>query len=193
MRKVKVISRKYNGSLRDEYEAFLYAEDEQRITLYSPPGLEVFDHRISSWVRAPDGFLEYFFKTKWYVVCHFCEPLSKQNLIYIHLSIPASFTNDVLEWVDLDLDYRVYLDGSIERVDEQEFEHHSQIMSYPQEVIAQVWATCAEIEHLYQQQRFPCNYQEQVTIYESIRRGDTHSNDSAMRVASSSSMLPSRR
>lgn len=39
MRKVKVVSKKYNGALREEYETYLYAETDETITLFSPPDL----------------------------------------------------------------------------------------------------------------------------------------------------------
>ena len=61
MRKIKIISRKYDGSLRDEYEAFLYAEDEERLVVYAPSGTLDYDHHNQAWSAAPDGLLELYF------------------------------------------------------------------------------------------------------------------------------------
>jgi hypothetical protein len=58
MRKVKVISKKYDGSLRDEYETYLYAETDEIIILLSLPGLSYWDHRKAAGFEAPDGLLE---------------------------------------------------------------------------------------------------------------------------------------
>jgi hypothetical protein len=55
MKKVKVISKKYDGSLRDEYETRLYAESDETIILFSEPGLKYFDHRKDVWFEAQDG------------------------------------------------------------------------------------------------------------------------------------------
>jgi protein associated with RNAse G/E len=169
MRKIKVISRKYDGTLRDEYEAFLYAEDKDTLRVYTPPGTMSFDHRKGSWESAPDGLLEIYFKEKWYTVWHICEQKSQLTLIYTHICMPAILTENTLAWVDLDLDYRVYLDGSMERLDEQDFERNSQGMQYSPEIIKQARIACEEVEWLFQSRAFPFNHQEQVAIYREIQ------------------------
>jgi protein associated with RNAse G/E len=168
MRKIKVVSRKYNGTLRDEYEAFLYAQDETSLTVYTPPGTLDFDYRKGIASPAPDGLLELYFTTKWYTVWHICEQNSNFNT-YVHIAMPFTLNGDTLAWVDLDLDYRVHMDGSLERLDEDEFADNSQTMHYPAHIIAQARAACAEIEQLYPLRAFPLNHQEQVAIYQTIR------------------------
>jgi uncharacterized protein len=169
MRTIKVVSRKYDGSLRDEYEALLYAEDPERLVVYTPAGTLSYDHRKQAWFSAPDGLLEFYFKTRWYTVWHICEQTSNMNQMYIHLSMPATVTVASIEWVDLDLDYRVHLDGRMQRLDEQEYREHLTSMGYSVEVQAQVQAACAEIESLYRQQAYPLNHSEQVALYQQIK------------------------
>jgi len=53
MRKITIVSRKYDGRLRDEYEAFLYAEDAEQLVVFSPAGMPSYDHRKQAWVAAP--------------------------------------------------------------------------------------------------------------------------------------------
>ena len=117
MRRIKIISRKYDGSLRDEYEAFLVAEDEEKLVVYTPPGTMDYDYRKQAWFEAPDGLLELYFKARWYTVWHICKQNSHVNQIYTHISMPPLVTATGIEWVNLDLDYRVHLDGRIERLD----------------------------------------------------------------------------
>ena len=169
MQKVKVVSRKYDGSLRDEYEAFLYAEDTETLRVYTPPGTMCFDHRKGAWESGTDGLLEIYFKEKWYAVWHICGQKSLLNLIYTHICMPAILTENTLTWVDLDLDYRVHLDGSIERLDEQDFARNIQFMHYPVEIIKQARIACEEVERLYQGRLFPFNHQEQVAMYQEIQ------------------------
>ncbi len=85
--------------------------------------------------------------------------------------MPATLTEDTLEWIDLDLDYRVHLDGSIERLDEQEFSHNLQALKYPADVVARARVACEEVERLYQRQAFPFNYREQALSYRAIKVG----------------------
>ena len=169
MRKIKIVSRKYDGSLRDEHEAFLYAEDEEKLVVYAPVGTPDYDHRKQVRSAAPDGLLELYFKARWYTVWHICEQNSNVNQIYAHISMPATVTATGIEWIDLDLDYRVYLDGRLERLDEQEYREHRATMGYPAAVHDQVQAACVEIEALYPQQAYPFNYAEQVMLYQQIK------------------------
>ena len=49
MQKIRMTSRKYDGRLRHEYEAFLYAEDEARLVVYAPVGTMNYDrHQITA-------------------------------------------------------------------------------------------------------------------------------------------------
>jgi protein associated with RNAse G/E len=171
MRKIQIVSKKYDGSLRDEYEAFLFAENDEGFVVYTPPGTMDYDHRKRAWFEAPDGLLELYFKARWYTVWHICEQNTHVNQIYTHLSMPAVMTATGIEWVDLDLDYRVYLDGWIERLDEQEYIEHKASMRYPAAVHEQVQAACVEVEALYQKQAYPFNYAEQVALYRQIKEG----------------------
>jgi protein associated with RNAse G/E len=176
MRKIKIVSRKYDGSLRDEYEAFLYAESDESLVVYSPPGTRDYDYRKQVWSVAPDGLLELYFKTRWYVVQHICEQNSQFNQSYVHLAMPVTVTATGIQWVDLDLDYRVQLDGQLERLDEPEYNEHKVSMGYPAEVQAQVQAACGEIEALYQQQLYPLDYPAQVALYQlAVRLSHTSS------------------
>jgi protein associated with RNAse G/E len=171
MQRIRIISRKYDGRLRDEYEAFLYAEDDERLVVYAPVGTLSYDRRKQAWVAAPDGLLEIYFKTRWYNVWHICEQISSINQIYSNLSTPAVRTETGIEWVDLDLDYRTHLDGRLERLDQEEYRAHIASMGYPVEVQAQVQAACAEIESLYHQRADPFNHAAQVALYQQIKAG----------------------
>jgi len=44
------------------------------------------------------------------------------NLMYVNIALPVTLQDGVLEWTDLDLDYRVHMDGTVERLDQDEFE-----------------------------------------------------------------------
>src|SRR5262245_21847305 len=103
MRKVRVVSKKYDGSLRDEYETYLYDESDETIRLISIPGLSYWDHRKGAWFEGTDGLLEIYFKRRWYNVWHMAEQISNLNLIYVNIALPAMLQGNVVEWTDLDL------------------------------------------------------------------------------------------
>lgn len=169
MRKVRVIGRKYDGSLRDEYEAYLYEESDEAIVLFCPLGLPTYDHRKGAWFEAPDGLLEIYFKKRWYNVWHIAEPVSGLNLSYINIAMPATLRDGVLEWTDLDIDYRVHLDGRVERLDEVEFAENARRMAYPHDLIERVQTACREVEAGLKSRKFPFDYHGQVERYRRIR------------------------
>ena len=171
MRKINIISRKYDGRLRDEHEAFVYVENEECLVAYAPPGTLEYDHRKQLWSAAPDGILEYYFKRRWYNVLVICEQYSGINQSYTHISMPAVFTATGVDWVDMDLDYRVHLDGRIELLDEDEYAERSVTMGYLPAVHAQVRAACAEVEALYRVRTYPFNFEEQAAVYARIAAG----------------------
>src|SRR5262245_65921153 len=86
MEKVKVISKKYDGSLRDEYESHLYAESDETIILFSEPGLRYLDHRKAAWFEGKDGLLEIYIKRRWYKVWQFRVILCNIDIIFIYIA-----------------------------------------------------------------------------------------------------------
>jgi uncharacterized protein len=170
-RSVQVVSRKYDGSLRDEYETWLVEATDEVITLLSPPGTPYLDHRVGSWQTAPDGLLELYFPRRWYNLWHICERQSAASLMYINLATPVSFWGDRLEWVDLDLDYRVHHDGSAELLDEDEFAENTARFGYPPELVTEVRAACREIEALLSTRDFPFDHERQVARYRELQGG----------------------
>jgi protein associated with RNAse G/E len=174
MKRVKVISKKYDGSLRDEGISYLVEETSETIMLLSTPGSSYWDYRKAALFEAPDGLIEIYFKNKWYNVWHVCEQRSNLNLSYVNIALPATLRENCLEWTDLDLDYRVHLDNTLERLDQDEFEKNSERMHYPEHVIEQALAACEEIERELRHRAFPFNYEEQVERYERLKHGLRH-------------------
>lgn len=171
MQKVKIVSRKYDGSLRDEYETSLVAETDETITLFSEPGIPYWHGRKAAWFESPDGLIEIYFKRRWYNVWHICEQNSNVNLIYVNIAMPATLQAGMLEWTDLDIDYRVNLDNSVERLDEDEFEQNIQGTGCPPDLIAQVHAACQDVEALLATRTYPFDHPRQVELYRRIKEG----------------------
>lgn len=169
MQKIKVLSKKYDGSLRDSYEPYLYAETDEALILYAPPGLPNWDYRRAASSDAPDGLLEIYPKGKYFNVMHICEQVSRINRMYINIAAPPTFHEGVLEWTDLDLDYRVHLDGSVQQLDQADFEENSRRWQYPAEILAQVEAACREVEAGLASEVFPFDHAQQVELYKAIQ------------------------
>ncbi|MBX3014219.1 MAG: DUF402 domain-containing protein [Caldilineaceae bacterium] len=169
MRKIKIVSKKYNGTLRDVYESYLYAEDDTMLVTVSPPGTPYYYHKKQAWFTSEDGLLELYFKNKWYNIWHIGEQNSGINRIYANIALPATFQDDVLTWVDLDLDLRIHVDDRLELLDEDEFVENSALWAYPPVVVEQARAAVAELVQCYAHHAFPLNHAVQVALYATIK------------------------
>ena len=169
-RKIKIVSRKYDGQLRDEYESYLYSEDDDKIVTFSPPGTPYFWQKQGAWMTAPDGLIETYFKHAWYNVWHICEQNSHVNRMYINIAMPATLQDDLLTWIDLDLDLRVHMDGSLELLDEDEFQENLLAMHYPPAVVAQAYAACDHLKACYASALYPFTLAEHYALYASIKQ-----------------------
>jgi len=87
----------------------------------------------------------------------------------VNIAMPATLQANVLEWTDLDLDYRVHLDHSVERLDQEEFERNALRMGYPPSLVEQVGVACREVETGLADRIFPFDYERQVELYRLIK------------------------
>ena len=67
----------------------------------------------------------------------------------------------------------MYLDQSVERLDQDEYEQNAQRMGYPRDLIEQVEAACREVEMGIASRIFPFDYGQQVELYRLIKSGRT--------------------
>ena len=170
MRIIRVISKKYDNSLRDEYEAYQYSEEDGTIIVLTPPGTRYYDHRKEAWFEELDGSLGIYFKEKWYNVWHICEQNSNRNMIYAHICMPAVLEGNVLGWVDLDLDLRVHMNGTIELLDEEEFERNVRQLGYSELMVNNARAACEEVMNRFERGELLLEHRRQIEQYHRILR-----------------------
>ncbi len=169
MKKLNILSGKYDGSLRDGYESFLYSETDECFVFFTPPGTKYLDYRHGSWFTAVDGIIEIYFKKKFYKVCHICESGGGRSVVYINIAMPAELSGDTLEWIDLDLDYRLDDDGAISILGRDNFTENYKKMRYPAELIDSVRAACTEVERGLAGGYYPFNNREHKFLYDQIK------------------------
>ncbi len=145
MQAIRVQSAKYNGTLRDEYPAYLIDATAEAYTVLVPPGTLAIDHRKNRTDAAPDGALEIYSRTQGYHVWHICEQHSLQSKTYVHIALPAVMHDGWLKWIDLDLDFHVSPDDVITFRDQDEFDAHRVGMNYTQAMIDMCMSACERV------------------------------------------------
>ena len=53
---------------------------------------------------------------------------------YCNLASPAIYDGEAVKYIDYDLDYKIFPDGSIILLDEDEYDEHRKSMNYPEEI-----------------------------------------------------------
>lgn len=105
--------------------------------------------------RSPYDSLVYFWRDRWYNVFRLSRPGCRTALWYCNITTPPTFDGCQLGYVDLDLDVKVFPNGCIELLDEDEFCEHSRRFRYPPEVIARARAAAEEVQDLARRKAFP--------------------------------------
>ena len=74
----------------------------------------------------------FFYKKRWFNVI---AQLKKYGLFYnCNIATPYLIENNVIKYIDYDLDLRVFPDGGFRVLDRNEYNYHRKIMHYPQEL-----------------------------------------------------------
>jgi len=74
---------------------------------------------------------------------------------YCNINVPPTFDGDVLSYIDLDIDVLVQPDFSYQVLDLEEFENHSRVYSYPDDVRKNAYKAVEELIRLIEAREFP--------------------------------------
>ena len=128
---VFVQSYKHNGSLHRTWsKAFVI---DVRKDCY----VVVTDH---TWVVESDGrrwltkepAICFYYKNKWFNVISM---VRKAGIYYYcNVASPSIYDGEAIKNIDYDLDVKVFPDGTYMVLDQNEFEYHTNIMSYPDDI-----------------------------------------------------------
>jgi protein associated with RNAse G/E len=135
---VRVVYRKYDGSLHWNQPGRRLGEDEFGVWVGAPGGTPVARGELQVNPAEHDHVL-LFPRDGWWTGSFNAAP--HRTEIYCDITtVPTWPTPDLVTMVDLDLDVRRRRVGTVEILDEDEFAAHQVRYGYPPEVIEQAWA-----------------------------------------------------
>ena len=128
---VFVQSYKHNGSLHRTWSKALVVDT------FDHCAVVVTDH---SWVVEDNGrrwltkepAICFYFDNKWYNIIS----MVRKTGIYYYCNIasPSLYDGEAIKNIDYDLDVKVFPDGEYMILDENEYQYHSEIMNYPENI-----------------------------------------------------------
>jgi uncharacterized protein len=142
--RVRVVYRKYDGSLHWNYETFRLGEDGYGTWLGAPAGTPM---RRGHGLIDPIEWVHVLLvpRDAWWTAAFNAPP--RRTEIYCDITtVPTWLGPDEVTMVDLDLDVRRRRTGEVELLDEDEFVEHRVHFGYPAEVVTAALASAQWLE-----------------------------------------------
>lgn len=151
-------SKKFDNKIHKQWSAKLIERKNNLLVFYGEFEKEV-KHQQLGVIRRNTKSFEFYWLDRGYNVFRFHEPEGDLRNFYCNLNLPPRFENNVLDYVDLDLDVLVWKDFSYEILDMDEFEKNSKKFNYSNSLKAEVEKNLKELLSLIELKSFPFDYQ----------------------------------
>ena len=99
--------------------------------------------------------LEYYWTDRWYNIFRFAQPDGKLRRYYCNVNVPATLYDDLLSYIDLDIDILVQPDFSYQILDLEEFEKNSSLYEYSIEVRQNAHQAVSRLVEMIETRAFP--------------------------------------
>ncbi|MGH3657305.1 MAG: DUF402 domain-containing protein [Micromonosporaceae bacterium] len=140
---VRVVFRKYDGSLHWNQEGRWLGEDEHGVWVGCPPDTPARRGHEPPVVH-PQAHVLLFPRDVWWTAVFNAEP--QRTEIYCDISTVPQWHDGEVTMVDLDLDVMRRRDGTVRLLDEDEFAEHQVRYGYPGDVVSNARAAAEWLE-----------------------------------------------
>jgi protein associated with RNAse G/E len=151
---ITVNSRKYDGSIRKSWICEVVEKLEDGIVAVGRFDADV-NHSDLGIIRRGTLSYEYFWLDRWYNIFRFVTADGSFRNYYCNICMPPEFSNNVLDYVDLDIDVVVDPDFSYRILDRDDFETNAALYNYPVEVRDRVETALRELLELIESRNLP--------------------------------------
>ena len=151
---INVRACKYDGRVHRSWAGRLRERNNSLIVLDAEFSEEV-RHPLLGTIAPGTLSTEYYWTDRWYNVFRFAETNGALRNYYCNINRPAEFDDQVLSFVDLDIDVLVAPDFSYSVLDREEFAVNAVQFEYPAEDCRQAHQALDELIALIETRRFP--------------------------------------
>lgn len=145
---------KHDGVEYRRWKARVASKDGSLLVLDAEFEFDV-EHDLIGSIKRGTRTIEYYWLDRWYNVFRFLDADESTRLYYCNISTPPVIENDLLTYVDLDIDILVRPDFSFEVLDLEEFEMNAGHYGYSEEEKRRTQSAVAELISLIQNRQFP--------------------------------------
>jgi protein associated with RNAse G/E len=151
---VTINSRKFDGTIHRTWNANLIERKDTLLIFVGEFEREVKHSHLGVIGRGTISY-EFYWLDRWFNVFRFHEPDGKLRNFYCNINMPPRFENNVLDYVDLDIDVLVWKDFSIEILDMDEFAENSKKFNYSMIIKNRTNESLKKILELIENRDFP--------------------------------------
>lgn len=150
-------SRKFDGSISKSWACELIERNGSLLLFRGEFDREVV-HEHLGLIECGTVSYEYFWLDRWFNVFRFHEPGGTFRNYYCNVSVPPVFGENVLDYIDLDIDVIADDSGGYTVLDEDEFNRNKARLGYAIEVQRSTEAAVVELIGLIVNHEFPFDY-----------------------------------
>jgi len=145
---------KYDGTEYRRWNARLSQRDGPLLVLDAEFEYDV-QHDFLGAIESGTGTIEYYWLNRWYNIFRFMKDDDATRLYYCNINMPPSLRDNVLTYIDLDIDVLVQPDFSYQVLDLDEFEENARRYGYSEEVKSQAQAALNGLIFMIESRQFP--------------------------------------
>ncbi|MEK4249164.1 DUF402 domain-containing protein [Paenibacillus sp. FSL W7-1287] len=164
---VTIRAYKYGERLHYEWPAEVIKQTDDYVMVLCRAGRTFTHHTKGKTFTMPYPSIELFFLKEWYTVAITFQSADRL-MYYCNIAQPSVLDDQVLSFVDLDLDYIKEPDESWKVVDEEEFIAHQQQFGYSPQLVARAEQALEELKQLIEGEQFPFNGEIDAHLLESV-------------------------
>src|SRR5207244_5013969 len=145
---------KYDGTEYRRWNAKISQHDGPLLVLDAEFEYDV-QHDFLGAIESGTGTIEYYWLNRWYNIFRFMNDENDTRLYYCNINMPPSLKDNVLTYVDLDIDILVQPDFSYQVLDLDEFESNARRYDYSEEVKSEAQTAVDELVSMIVTGQFP--------------------------------------
>ena len=152
---VFVQSYKHNGSLHRTWSKALVIDVQEHFVVVVTDHSWVVEDNGRRWLTKEPAIC-FYFDNKWYNIIS----MVRKTGIYYYCNIasPSLYDGEAIKNIDYDLDVKVFPDGEYMILDENEYQYHSDIMNYPENIKKIIENQLNELLELVKTKENPFNF-----------------------------------
>lgn len=151
---ITVRTYKYDGTEHRRWPARISLQRDSLIVLDAKFEEEI-QHPLLGIIAPGTLSIEYYWLDRWYNIFRFIQPAGELRNFYCNINVPPVLQENVLSYIDLDIDILVAPDFSYSILDEDEFAINAERFNYPTEIRRRSLEALEELVVLIETRAFP--------------------------------------